>query len=59
LVLDREGYSSEFFSPMKQRRIAVLSYHQVPGERAGRSMNSATAVSELLISSVVSGMEGD
>jgi hypothetical protein len=32
LVFDREGYSPEFFSEMKQRRIAVLSYHKFPGE---------------------------
>jgi hypothetical protein len=32
LVFDREGYSPEFFSQMKQRRIAVLSYHKFPGE---------------------------
>jgi hypothetical protein len=31
-VLDREGYSPEFFSQMKQRRIAGLSYHPFPGE---------------------------
>jgi hypothetical protein len=32
LVFDREGYSPEFFREMKQRRIAVLSYHKFPGE---------------------------
>jgi hypothetical protein len=32
LVFDREGYSPEFFSEMKQRQIAVLSYHKFPGE---------------------------
>jgi len=32
LVFDREGYSPEFFSEMKQRRIAILSYHKFPGE---------------------------
>jgi hypothetical protein len=32
LVFDREGYSPEFFSEMKQRRSAGLSYHKFPGE---------------------------
>jgi hypothetical protein len=32
LVFDREGYSPEFFSEMKQRRIAILSYHKFPGD---------------------------
>jgi hypothetical protein len=32
LVFDREGYSPEFFREMKQRRIAILSYHKFPGE---------------------------
>ena len=32
LVFDREGYSPEFFRQMKQRRIAVLSYHKFPGD---------------------------
>ncbi|MGH9631264.1 MAG: putative transposase, partial [Bryobacteraceae bacterium] len=32
LVFDREGYSPEFFSEMKQRRIAMLSYHKFPGD---------------------------
>src|SRR6266478_8625965 len=32
LVFDREGYSPEFFRAMKQRRIALLSYHKFPGE---------------------------
>src|SRR6202030_1611227 len=32
LVFDREGYSPEFFSAMKQRRIAILSYHKFPGD---------------------------
>lgn len=32
LVFDREGYSPEFFSEMKQRRIAILSYHKFPGQ---------------------------
>jgi hypothetical protein len=32
LVFDREGYSPEFFREMKQRRIAVLSYHKFPGD---------------------------
>jgi hypothetical protein len=30
LVFDREGYSPEFFGEMKQRRIAILSYHKFP-----------------------------
>ena len=32
LVFDREGYSPEFFRQMKERRIAVLSYHKFPGD---------------------------
>lgn len=32
LVFDREGYSPEFFSEMKQRRIAILRYHKFPGQ---------------------------
>ena len=32
LVFDREAYSPEFFAEMKQRRIAILSYHKHPGE---------------------------
>jgi len=32
LVFDREGYSPEFFREMKQRHIAVLSYHKFPGD---------------------------
>jgi hypothetical protein len=32
LVFDREGYSPEFFSDMKQRHIAILSYHKFPTE---------------------------
>ena len=32
LVFDREGYSPEFFHEMKQRRIAILSYHKFPKE---------------------------
>ena len=32
LVFDREGYSPEFFSDMKRRRVAILSYHKFPEE---------------------------
>jgi hypothetical protein len=32
LVFDREGYSPQFFHEMKQRRIAILSYHKFPGQ---------------------------
>jgi hypothetical protein len=32
LVFDREAYSPEFFAEMKQKRIAILSYHKYPGE---------------------------
>src|SRR2546428_473124 len=32
LVFDREGYSPAFFREMKQRRIALLSYHKYPGD---------------------------
>lgn len=32
LVFDREAYSPTFFREMKQKRIAVLTYHKYPGE---------------------------
>jgi Transposase protein len=32
LVFDREAYSPDFFLEMKQRRIAILTYHKYPGE---------------------------
>jgi len=32
LVFDREGYSPAFFHQMRQRRIAILTYHKYPGE---------------------------
>jgi len=32
LVFDREGYSPAFFAEMKEKRIAILSYHKFPGE---------------------------
>jgi hypothetical protein len=32
LVFDREGYSPEFFGWLKERRIAILSYHKFPDE---------------------------
>jgi hypothetical protein len=32
LVFDREGYSPKFFAGMKEKRIAILSYHKFPGE---------------------------
>ena len=32
LVFDREAYSPEFFAEMKQRRIAILTYHKYPGQ---------------------------
>jgi len=32
IVFDREGYSPNFFSAMKERRIACLTYHKFPGE---------------------------
>ena len=32
LVFDREGYSPSFFAEMKDKRIAILSYHKFPGE---------------------------
>jgi hypothetical protein len=31
LVFDREGYSPDFYDEMKQRRIAILTYHKYPG----------------------------
>ena len=32
LVFDREGYSPEFWSRLKQQRVACLSYHKFPGD---------------------------
>lgn len=32
LVFDREAYSPDFFAEMKQRRIAILTYHKYPGQ---------------------------
>lgn len=32
LVFDREGYSPDFFSEMRKRRIACLTYHKYPKE---------------------------
>ncbi len=32
LVFDREGYSPQFIARMRQRRIAVLTYHKFSGE---------------------------
>jgi hypothetical protein len=32
LVFDREGYSPEFFGEMKEKGIAVLTYHKFPGD---------------------------
>jgi len=32
LVFDREGYSPAFFSRMKARRVACMTYHKYPGE---------------------------
>ncbi|NDP41074.1 MAG: hypothetical protein GZ093_20555 [Rhodoferax sp.] len=32
LVFDREGYSPQLWSRLKERRIAALSYHKFPGE---------------------------
>jgi len=31
LVFDREGYSPDFFREMKDKRIAILTYHKFPG----------------------------
>jgi hypothetical protein len=33
LVMDREGYSPDFFSHLKAQRIAILTYHKFPGEK--------------------------
>ena len=33
MVFDREGYSPEFFEQMRQKRIAILSYHKFPRGR--------------------------
>jgi hypothetical protein len=35
LVFDREGYSPDFFKEMRDKRIAVLTYHKFPGEPWG------------------------
>ena len=32
VVFDREGYSPELFEAMRQKRIAILSYHKFPGD---------------------------
>ena len=32
LIFDREGYSPDFFKEMKEKRIAILTYHKHPGE---------------------------
>jgi len=32
LVFDREAYSPDFFREMKDKRIAILTYHKFPGE---------------------------
>jgi len=32
LVLDREGYSPEWFAELQAQRIGVLTYHKYPGE---------------------------
>src|SRR5450756_1125817 len=32
MVFDREGYSPELFEQMRQKRIAILSYHKFPGD---------------------------
>ena len=32
LVFDREGYSPQFWSGLKDKRVACLSYHKFPGE---------------------------
>ncbi len=31
LIFDREGYSPDFFKEMKDRRIAIITYHKHPG----------------------------
>jgi hypothetical protein len=33
LIFDREGYSPDFFAELKAQRIAILTYHKVPGEK--------------------------
>lgn len=32
LVFDREAYSPDFFREMKEKRIAILTYHKYPGQ---------------------------
>jgi hypothetical protein len=32
IVFDREGYSPDFFKWLKEKRVAILSYHKFPGQ---------------------------
>ena len=32
IIIDREGYSPDFFKEMKQKRIALITYHKFPRE---------------------------
>ena len=44
IVFDREGYSPDLFEQMRQKRIAVLTYHKFP-KQIGRPQNSAPTAS--------------
>jgi len=44
LVFDREGYSPEFWSRLKQKRVACLSYHKFPGDNWALEEFTAQAV---------------
>ena len=44
IVFDREGYSPKFFSAMREKRIAVLTYHKFPGADWGLEEFSARTV---------------
>jgi hypothetical protein len=44
IVFDREGYSPKFFAAMREKRIAVLTYHKFPGADWGLEEFSARSV---------------
>lgn len=44
LVFDREGYSPQFWSSLKEKRVACLSYHKFPGDDWALEEFSAQAV---------------
>ena len=44
IVFDREGYSPELFEAMRQKRIAILSYHKFPAADWGAGEFTAQSV---------------